>query len=222
MTTNQTSDQGAMDRTKQAASTAADEGKHVGAVAKDEAQNVVGTAAQQARSVASETVGQLRDQLTEQGSGQRDRLVGTLRSLGDDLEQMAGQATEGGLAADLVRQAAGRTRSLTERLDGREPAQLLDDVRDFARRRPGTFLLGALAAGVVAGRLLRGAADGAAAAELATPPQPTGYSETGGDDSLSGPASVPSVSSSARPAAPAPSGPPLTPSTHGQPTIGTP
>jgi len=33
-------------------------------------------------------------------------------------------------------------------------------VRGFARRRPGTFLLGALAAGIVAGRLARGAKDG--------------------------------------------------------------
>ena len=47
------------------------------------------------------------------------------------------------------------------------PAQLLDDARDFARRKPGTFLLGALAAGVVAGRLFRATADGAAAASLA-------------------------------------------------------
>ena len=43
------------------------------------------------------------------------------------------------------------------RLDGREPSQILDDVRAFARRRPGAFLLGALAAGVVAGRITRGA-----------------------------------------------------------------
>lgn len=36
---------------------------------------------------------------------------------------------------------------------------MVDQVRGFARRRPGTFLLGALALGVVAGRLGRGAKD---------------------------------------------------------------
>ena len=35
----------------------------------------------------------------------------------------------------------------------------LDEVRSFARRRPGTFLLAAAAAGLVAGRLTRGAVD---------------------------------------------------------------
>ncbi|HKC26518.1 MAG TPA: hypothetical protein VKB75_00770, partial [Jatrophihabitans sp.] len=36
------------------------------------------------------------------------------------------------------------------------PGDLVDELRRFARRRPGAFLMGALAAGVVAGRLGRG------------------------------------------------------------------
>jgi hypothetical protein len=81
-----------------------------------------------------------------------------LRSVGDDLENMASHS-DGGTASGLVREAADRARALSSRLDGREPRELLDDVRGFARRRPGTFLLGALVAGVVAGRLTRGAKD---------------------------------------------------------------
>lgn len=202
-----TTDQSAMERTKSAASTATDEGKHVGSVAKEEAQGVASTAAEQARTVASDTVGQLRDQLTEQTSGQRDRLVATLQSFGDDLERMAGQTGEGGMAADLAREAADRARALREHLDGREPGQLLDDVRDFARRKPGTFLLGALVAGVAAGRLLRGTADGAAAAELAPPTSPP-RTEL--------PATGPVATGSAAPLA---SGPGLAPSSHGHSTI---
>lgn len=224
-----TTDEGAVTRAKDAASTATDEGRHVGSVAADEARQVIGTAGAQARSVAGETFGQLRDQLVEQTSGQRDRLVGTLQSLGDDLDRMAEQGSEGGMASDLARGAASRARALKSHLDGREPGQLLEDVRDFARRRPGTFLLGALAAGVVAGRLFRGAADGAAAAELApssptTPvpttdrpgdPGPVGL----GDDPLSG---APTVSSRQGPATSTPTGPPMPPSMPGQPTIGAP
>jgi hypothetical protein len=41
-------------------------------------------------------------------------------------------------------------------LEQREPGDLLDEVRRFARRRPGAFVLGALVAGVVAGRMTRG------------------------------------------------------------------
>ena len=46
--------------------------------------------------------------------------------------------------------------SFAGKLQNREPAELLDEVRSFARRKPGLFLLGAAAAGVVAGRLTRG------------------------------------------------------------------
>jgi hypothetical protein len=71
------------------------------------------------------------------------------------------------MAADLAREVSDRIRTFGSQLENREPTQLLDDARSFARRRPGTFLLGALAAGVVAGRMFRATADGAAAASLA-------------------------------------------------------
>jgi hypothetical protein len=212
-----TTDQSAGERVKGVASTATDEGKHVGSVAKDEVQNVAGTAAEQARTVASDAIGQLRDQLTEQTSGQRDRLVETLRSLGDDLERMADQTSEGGIATDLVREAADRARSLKDHLDGRDPGRLLDDVRGFARRRPGTFLVGALAAGVVAGRMFRGAADGAAAAELAAPTTPPTTPSIPPSTTQSDPDGVLEAGSTT---APLTAGdPPLPPSTLGRPTI---
>ena len=76
-----------------------------------------------------------------------------------------GGPTGPGLAADLAQEVADRARSLSRHLDQREPGELLDDVRRFARQRPGTFLLGALAAGVIAGRLLRGTRDAVEEAE---------------------------------------------------------
>ena len=135
-------------------SSATDEGKKVAGVAAEEAQNVAGEAKDQVRRLVDET----RDQAHDQATTQRDRLVDTLRTFGDDLDAMASQGGTSGLAAEVARQAADRARSFGSSLDGREPAELLDDLRGFARRRPGMFLLGALAAGVVAGRLARGAA----------------------------------------------------------------
>jgi hypothetical protein len=175
-------------RAQQVAGTATDEGKHVAGVAAEQAQNVASTAAEQARSVAGQAVGQVRDQLGEQATTQRDRLAGTLRSFGDDLESMASSQDAPGLAKDLAREVSDRARALGSHLEGRQPGELLEDVRDLARRRPGTFLLGALAAGVVAGRLLRATADGAAAAQLADDgsttlpavPTPTGVSPVAG------------------------------------------
>lgn len=140
----------------QTASTAADESRRVGQVAGEEMQNVAGEAKAQARHLADEA----RTQVEEQSRSQRDRLVSTLTTFSDDLDSMSREGAGGqGLAAEVVRMVSDRARDLGSRLDGREPRELLEDVRMFARRRPGTFLLGSLAAGVVAGRLLRGAKD---------------------------------------------------------------
>lgn len=145
---------GMKDQARHAAGTTADEGKRVADVARDQAQDVIRESQQQARNLMDEAM----TQVDEQSRAQRDRLVSTLRSFGDDLERMTrGEQVSGGMAQDVTRQVADGARSLSSRMDGREPADLLDEVRSFARRRPGTFLLGALAAGVVAGRLTRGA-----------------------------------------------------------------
>ncbi len=149
----------AQQRTQQTAGTTADESKHVAGVAKDEAAGVASEAAAHARDIVGDAVRNAGDQAAEQTRTQRDRLTGTLRTLGDDLDSMAAQS-DSGLAGDLAREAAQRAHAISHHLDGREPGELLDDVRRFARQRPGTFLLGALGAGVVAGRLLRGTKDG--------------------------------------------------------------
>ena len=164
------SDTGAKDKAKEAASTAADQGKQVAGTAKEEAANVAGTAKEQARNVVGETVSQVRTQVGDQATSQRDKLSETLRTLGDDLEKMVqGEGSGQGMAADLAREVSSRVRSISTQIESREPAELLDDVRSFARRKPGVFLLGALVAGVAVGRVFRATADGAAAASLAQP-----------------------------------------------------
>jgi uncharacterized protein YjbJ (UPF0337 family) len=139
---------------QQTAGTAKEEGKHVAGVAKDEAGNV----AQEAKAQARDLVGELKNQMSDQSRGQRDNLVQTLRQLGDELHQMAQSSSSSGVGAELARQAADRSHRVSSYLQDREPGDLVDEVRRFAARRPGAFLFGALAAGVVAGRLTRGVA----------------------------------------------------------------
>jgi hypothetical protein len=170
-----TTDTSAAERAQTTASTAADEGRHVAGVAKEHAASVASEAAGQARNVVSDAVSQVGGTVREQTSTQRDRLVSTISTFGDDLSSMADQGSPG-LATDVARQVADKARSLTSQLEGREPQELLEDVRRFARQRPGTFLLGALAAGIVAGRLLRGTGDAIAGAAAT---QPTGGGTTG-------------------------------------------
>ena len=145
---------GMKEQAQEAAGTAKDEGKHVAEVAKTEAQNVTAEAAQQARNL----MGDARSQIEEQSKSQLESLVSMIQGFGDDLEKMArGEGPASGLAQDVVSQVSEKARSFSSQIQGREPAELLDQARDFARRRPGAFLLGALAAGVVAGRVTRGA-----------------------------------------------------------------
>jgi hypothetical protein len=165
------------EQAKEVAGTAKDEARQTAATAKDEARNVAETARDEARTVVEGSKQQARGlmddaktQVDEQARTQRDRVVGTLRTFGDDLERMAnGEQVSGGMTQDLARQVADRAREIGSRMDGREPAELLDEVRSFARRRPGTFLLGAVAAGVVAGRLTRGARDAQQGQQTQTP-----------------------------------------------------
>ena len=162
----------------EAASTAVDQGRHLAGTTKDEALDVAGTAAEQARNVLGDARQQVTSQVSDQATTGRDKLSQTLRTFGDDLQQMAEQGPDTGMAVDLAREVSDRVRALGSHLEGREPGDLLADARDFARRRPGTFLVGALAAGVVAGRLFRATADGAAAASLQES-GPTGPATTG-------------------------------------------
>ena len=153
----------------------ADMARQEGAHVKDEAtgavRDVAGTAKEQAGNVAGDVRDQARrlsrqtqDQLHDQARGQRDRAVSNLRSVSDDLHSMADKADEAeetgsGLGAKVSRQGARYAGQVADYLDGREPGELLDDVRSLARRRPGAFLLGAAIAGVVAGRLSRSIID---------------------------------------------------------------
>jgi hypothetical protein len=146
---------------------AREQATQVGQTAKESGQKVAGTAAEQGKNVLDEGRTQARhltrevsNQVSEQTSAQKDKAATGLRTLSDELRGMAnGQGAPAGVAGDLVHQASAKAGELAEWLDQRDPGTLLEEVRGLARRKPGTFLLGALAAGVVAGRLTRGAVD---------------------------------------------------------------
>ena len=156
----------------QVGQTAAQAGGQVAQTTKDQATNVVGEAKQQGRDLAWEA----RTQVGEQAGRQKARAVGGLRSLGDELQQMAGQGGQSGIAVEVARQAATRAHGLADHLDRHEPSDLLDQVRTYARRRPVVFLAGAAVLGVLAGRLTRNlASDGSGPAPLpaSTTTEPT-------------------------------------------------
>jgi hypothetical protein len=150
------------------AAVARDQATSVGRSAGEAGSRVAQTATGQAREVVSETARQARDLLGEasgqardQASVQQQNAARQLRAVADELQEMAAKSGQSGVATEVAQQAAGRIHGAASWLEQREPADLLQAVRDFARRRPGVFLAGAAVAGLAAGRLTRGMTDAA-------------------------------------------------------------
>ncbi len=167
--------QAAKEEAAQVASTAADQGRQTASVAADAAAQTAGTAAEGARQVASEAaqqvtevtrqatdqarelVNQAQTQFREQATNQTQRAASGLTDVGRQIRALAeGQTDKAGFAADGARQIADKVDEVASRLEQRGFDGTLEDLRNFARRRPGMFLLGATAAGFVAGRLGKG------------------------------------------------------------------
>lgn len=124
---------------------------HVAGVAGEEAGHV----AREARRAASGFFAETRSQLTEQAATQQRRAAGALRETGDELSTMARDASGDSMAAGLVRRLGQNSSRAANWLDSREPGDLVDEARGFARRHTGAFLLIAIGVGIVAGRITR-------------------------------------------------------------------
>ncbi|MFC7431599.1 MULTISPECIES: hypothetical protein [unclassified Agrococcus] len=164
------------DTAKQQASqlggSAADSARTVAGTAKAEAAGVASEAKQQAKALYSETTAQLR----EQASTQQARAAEGLHGIGGDLDRMAQSSEQQGIASELVSMLATRASGVASWLESREPADVLDDVKRFARRKPGTFIAICAVAGLVGGRLIRSLASEAkdereASAAMGSPAQ---------------------------------------------------
>ena len=144
---------------------AKDQAASVAGGATDAAKDVAGVAKEQVAQVATEArqqvkhlVGQARTELTEQAQLQQERAASGLQSIASQLRSMAYGSNEPGMATDLAHEAADKAQQLAGWLENRDPGSVLDEVRAFARQRPGVFLAMSLGAGIVAGRLARGLA----------------------------------------------------------------
>ena len=171
---------------------AKDEAAGVKHQAAESAQNVAETAKTEAAHVAAEVktnakdlLYQAKSDLTNQAGTQQQKVAEGLRSISTELHTMSSASDQPGVASDLVRQVADRSSAVAAWLENRDPGSLLTEVKSFARQRPGTFLMIAAGAGVLAGRLSRSLSAGApdttagtvrparvADTGMAVPPQP--------------------------------------------------
>lgn len=154
-------DSGAADTAKAKAGAAKDEAADVAGDAKSAASDVAGSAKEQASKVASEATGQAKQlfgqasgELKEQAGAQQEKAAAGLRQVGDQLGSMADGA-DSGVAGELVRTLSGRAHGVAGWLEGRDPGSLLEDVKSYAARKPGTFIAIAAVSGLLAGRVVK-------------------------------------------------------------------
>ena len=123
--------------------------------AASEAKNVGLEAAEQAKKLTT----QMKTEVEHQVMQSRDKLCTTLRSLGDEMEQMATTAPQQSLSTQAVQKIAESARASAGFLEQRDLADLNTELRQFASARPGLFLGGAVIAGGLLGRLTRSTID---------------------------------------------------------------
>ena len=149
-------DSSTTDVAKQQASEVADTAKQAGAQVAGTVKEQAGQVTAEAKNQAKQLLSQAQSELSEQAAGTQQRVSEGLHALADELAGMAKNSEQDGVATDLARQAADKARQAAGWLGDRDPGSLLDEVRTFARKKPGTYLALALGAGVLAGRLTRG------------------------------------------------------------------
>jgi len=146
---------------------AAGEGREVVDAARQDALELTGAAREQLSEISQEVVDQgrglleeTRTQLEEQANTQVEQLARALRSFGSETQALAeGRTSEAGGLPGYLENVSGRLERWADDLETRGVDGLVDDVKAFARRRPGVFLLGATALGFGVGRLIRAKSD---------------------------------------------------------------
>jgi len=168
-------------RSREVAGQASEEAQDVASAAAERSGEIVRTAKEDARQIAGTVgarLGEVTDQLSTQGRSLVDdartqlqtqarsgtqRVAGTLRQFGEQAQALAEgrphhapQLTDyAWKIADGCYGAADRIHSIADDIEENGVGGVLDDLQRFARRRPGAFLLGALALGFGAGRLVK-------------------------------------------------------------------
>ncbi|MET7960747.1 hypothetical protein [Micromonospora zamorensis] len=177
--TNQSGSSGRGQQARQEASRVGQQAAQAGGQVAHTAAEQGGQVAAEARRQAQQLTGQATGQLRDQAQAQQRRAAEGLRDLGQNLSSMAERDGDSGLAGQVVRKAADAAQQAAGWLDEREPSEVLDDVRTYARRHPGTFLAGAAVAGLLVGRLTRGltapaSGNGGTGSAAGGPSQPQG------------------------------------------------
>jgi hypothetical protein len=107
------------------------------------------------RADAEAAVGDLGEAAQQQTEAAKGRAAEEISRTAEGLETAADELEGSPLQQDLLREAAGGLKQISQAIEGRSIAQMTSDLSDFARRNPLGFLSGAALAGFALARFAR-------------------------------------------------------------------
>src|SRR5690606_13499906 len=113
--------------------------------------------AEQAKQGAGRVAEEVKDKAHDQADRQMDRAAERLHSVADQLESMTQETDQEGILVDYALNGARRLHSLADHLEQDGIDGIIQDVENFARRRPGMFIAAGMGVGMVLGRWLKSA-----------------------------------------------------------------
>ncbi len=130
--------------------------------AKQQSQQLAHQARQQASELANRGTEQAKSQLANQKHNASQRLTPIQSALRESAQQLRNQGQ--GQVGEYAEKAADQVERFSSYLRQTEVDEIMDEVRGFARRRPGLFLGSAAAVGFFATRFLKSTSEEASSA----------------------------------------------------------
>ena len=141
----------------QAVRTALDQAQQHAGEAVDQLKAQAGDAAVQLKNQAGSTVERLKTQAGDQLDSQMSEAGVNLATVAEAVNTLSDQLRQGNqaLLARYADRVASQVDQMATYLQHSDPAKVLSDIEDFARREPGLFLAGAFAMGLLGTRFLK-------------------------------------------------------------------
>ena len=148
-------------------------GNQVTEQAKQQTQQLATQARQQASELASRGTEQAKSQLANQKHNASQRLTPIHSALRESAQQLRNQGQ--GQVGDYAEKAADQVERFSSYLRQTEVDEIAEEVRGFARRRPGLFLGSAAAVGFFATRFLKSTSEEASSSSSSSSSSSAGY-----------------------------------------------
>lgn len=137
--------------------TTAEKAKETASAAMDVASEAGRTVKSELKTHAADTLNTVRVAAGERADAARDSVVGAGERLAETLQTEAEAVS--GMSSRMLNGLASGVTTVTDGLRGQTLGDLLVSAKDYARRNPGTFAVGAAVAGFALARFLRSSSE---------------------------------------------------------------